>query len=55
MTIIAIVTTIHMGKASDGGGVSMVDIVSRNEAQNAMKWAEEFVNKAKEIVLEQGR
>lgn len=30
-----------------------VDLVSRNEAQNAMKWAEEFVNKVKEVVLEQ--
>lgn len=28
-----------------------VDIVSRNEAQNAMQWAEEFVNKVK-VVLE---
>ncbi|MFQ6080829.1 MAG: HEPN domain-containing protein [Candidatus Bathyarchaeia archaeon] len=32
-----------------------VDVVSRNEAQNAIKWAEEFVNKVKEVVLEQGR
>jgi uncharacterized protein (UPF0332 family) len=30
-----------------------VDIVSRNEAQNAMKWAKEFVDKAKEVVLQQ--
>ena len=32
-----------------------VDVVSRNEAQNAVKWAEEFVNKVKEVALEQGR
>ena len=32
-----------------------VDIVSRKEAQNAIKWAQEFVNKVKEVVVEQGK
>jgi len=32
-----------------------VDIVSSREAQNAVKWADEFVNKVKEVTLEQGR
>jgi len=31
-----------------------VDIVSRSEAENATRWAHEFVNKAKEIVSRQG-
>lgn len=30
-----------------------VDIVSRNEAQNATKWASEFVNKVKEVVKQE--
>jgi len=30
-----------------------VDVVSRDEAQNALKWAHEFVNKVKEVVLTQ--
>lgn len=27
------------------------DIVSKNEAKNAMRWAEEFVDKVKEVIL----
>ncbi len=30
-----------------------VNVVSRDEAQNALKWAHEFVNKVKEVVLTQ--